>query len=73
MCCRIHSYGTDLRSRCQGALLPGLEGQAPEEHERGALTLEESDGVKRSRRDDEPCGTGLRPRFHERAGGAKFP
>ena len=64
MCCRIHSYGTDLRSRCQGALIQGLlEGQALEEHERGSLTLEESDGVKRSRRDDEPCGTGLRPRF----------
>ena len=63
MCCRIHSYGTDLRSRCQGALLQGLEGQALEEHESGAPTLEESDGVKRARRDVEPCGTGLRLRF----------
>ena len=43
MGCRIHSYGTDLRSRCRGAPLKGLEGQALEEHERGALTLEESD------------------------------
>ena len=54
MCCRIHSYGTDLRSRCQGALLQGLEDQALEEHESGAPTLEESDGVKRARRDVEP-------------------
>ena len=54
MCYRIHSCGADLRSRCRGALLQDLEGQALEEHERGALTLEESDCFKRSRRDVVP-------------------
>ena len=66
--CRIHSNGTDLRSRCQSAIPQGLEGQALEEHERGALTLEESDGLKRSRRDVEPCGTEFSVLFQELGG-----
>ena len=66
MCCRIHSYGTDLRSRCRGAPLQFFEGQAQEEHGRGALTLEESDYAKRSRRDVEPLGLIFRFCFRNR-------